>query len=114
MANGHYGGHQKKQVHDHYHTPEEQLVEDIHGKRYRLKPYQQQSLKSIEEKLKSGSEFTKKELHEYQEYLDELSEKIREALTAEKADGISNIELERDLRRIGVLLNQVSAILERY
>ena len=119
MANGRYPGqqgqgHGLKHGDDHGHFPEEELLKDIGSRAYRLKKYEKQNIKKIESRLKNSKELTKKELQEYQHYLEHLSHELKEILQEEHAEGIHNLQLEKDLRKVAQLLGQVSSILERH
>jgi hypothetical protein len=118
MPNGHYPGqpghHGIKQGDDHGHYPEEEVLKEVGSRAYKLKAYERANIKNIENRLRSGKELTKKELHEYQHYLDHFSHELREILQEEKAEGISNIQLERDLRKVAQLLGKVSSVLDRH
>jgi hypothetical protein len=115
---GYYPGQQPqhglKKTEDHGHFPEEELLKDIGNRAYKLKDYEKKNIKNIEDRLKSGKELTKKELEQYLHYLDEFSHELKEILQEEKSEEISNIQLERDLRRVAQLMGEVSSILERY
>ncbi len=118
MAQGpYYQGqpqHGLKHAEDHGHYPEEEVLKDVGSRAYKLKEYEKANLKNIENRLKGGKELTKKELDEYLHYLDEFSHELKEILQEEKAENISNIQLERDLRRVAQLMGEISSILERY
>jgi hypothetical protein len=109
-----YYGQQKKRTSEFFHLPEEEEIRHVHGKPYMLPAHVKSSLGSIEDRLKSNAELTKKELNDYFHYLDHLSSEVRDILQMEKAEAISNMDLEREFRKIGQLINQVSAILDRY
>jgi len=119
MAGGGYPGqqgqgHGLKHAGDHGHFPDEELLKDIGNRAYRLKKYEKQNIKKIESKLKNSKELTKKELHEYQHYLEHFSHELKEILQEEQSEHIHNLQLEKDLRKVAQLLGQVSSILERH
>ena len=118
MAAPYYPGQQPqhglKHAEDHGHYPEEELLNQVGSRAYKLKDYERANIKAIESRLKSGKDITKKELEEYLHYLDEFSHELKEILQEEKAEEISNIQLERDLRKVAQLMGEVSAILDRY
>jgi hypothetical protein len=119
MAGGYYPGgqpqqHGLKHGEDHGHYPEEEVLKEIGSRAYKLKAYEKANLKNIEDRLKGGKDLTKKELEEYLHYLDEFSHEIKEILQEEKTEEISNIQLERDLRRIAQLMGEVATILEKF
>lgn len=107
------GNHGIRHADDHGHFPEEEVLKEVGNRAYRLKKHEEENIRRIEERLKGGKAVTKKELHEYLHYLDEFSHEIKEILQEEKSENISNIQLERDLRRVAQLLGEVSALLER-
>ena len=111
---GQPGHHGLKHADDHGHFPEEELLKDVGSRAYKLKDYETANIKNIELRLHSTRELTKKELHDYLHYLDHLSHELKEILQDEKSEGISNIQLERDLRKVAQLMGEVSAIMERH
>ncbi len=119
MAGGHYPGqgghgHGLKHADDHGHFPDEEILKEVGNRAYKLEDHIKENIKNIEKRLRSGKELTKHELHEYLHYLDHLSHELKHVLQEEKAEHISNIQLERDLRKVAQLLGEVSSILERY
>jgi hypothetical protein len=106
------GGHGLKRAEDHGHYPEEDLVKDVGSRAYQLKKHEKKNLEAIERKIHSG-DVDSHELHEFLHYLEEFSHEIREILQEEKSEGISNIELERDLRKVAQLIGEISSVLER-
>src|SRR3989338_6404178 len=100
------GNHGIKHGDDHGHFPEEEVLKDVGNRAYKLKKHEDENIKYIEERLRSGKELTKKELHEYLHYLDEFSHELKEILQEEKGENITNIQLERDLRRVAQLLGE--------
>ena len=107
------GQHGLKHAEDHGHYPEEEVLKAVGNRAYSLKPHEKANLDSIEKRLRSGKELTVHELHEYMHYLDEFSHELREILQEEKAEEISNLQLERDLRRVAQLMGEISSIIER-
>ncbi|MFH0875218.1 MAG: hypothetical protein V1859_04735 [archaeon] len=91
-----------------FHDTEEDMIHAAGSRAYDLPEYHKKSLKQIESKLKSG-EVDKHELHEFSHFLEHLSHQIREVLGQEKAEGISNLELEKHLRKIAALLNMIAS-----
>ncbi|NTV23571.1 MAG: hypothetical protein HGA85_04310 [Nanoarchaeota archaeon] len=117
MAGGYPGQqphHGLKHADDHGHYPEEEVLKEVGHRAYKLKDHEKKNLNSIEERLRSGKELSKKELETYLHFLDEFSHEIKEILQEEKAEEIANIQLERDLRRIAQLMGEVATLLERY
>ena len=115
MANGHpqqHGG--VKKASGAFHHPDEEIVKELGDRGYKLKPYEKKNIEEISKDLNSGQEIEKKELEEYQSYLEKFSYELKEILQEEQAERISNLQLEKDLRRVAQLLGQVSSILERY
>jgi vacuolar-type H+-ATPase subunit I/STV1 len=107
------GGHGLKHTSDHGHVPEEEVLKEVGNRAYQLKPHEKANIKNIESSLRSGKELSHKELHEYMHYLDEFSHELKEILQSEKAEEISNIQLERDLRKVAQLMGEISTIMER-
>lgn len=97
-----------------FHLPDEELLNQLGNRAYKLKPYQKKNIDEIEKQLTSGQELTKEELEGYQSYLEKFSYELKEILQEEQAEKISNLQLEKDLRKVAQLLGQVSSILERY
>ncbi len=119
MAGGQYypgqqPQHGLKHGDDYGHFPEEEVLKDVGSRAYKLKQHEKANLKNIEERLKSSKELAKKELEEYLHYLDEFTHELKDILQEEKAENISNIQLERDLRKAAQLMGEISSILERY
>ena len=121
MAGGGYpypgqggGQHGLKHADDHGHFPEEEVLKEVGNRAYKLKDHEKANINNIEARLRSGKELTHKELHEYLHYLDEFSHELKEILQEEKAEGISNIQLERDLRKVAQLMGEISTIMERH
>lgn len=118
MAGGYPGApgghHGLKHADDHGHFPEEELLGDVGDRSYKLEEHEKNNLKNIEKRIRSGSELTQHELHEYQHYLDHISHHIRHILEEEKGDHIDNIQLERDLRWVAQLMGEISNIMERH
>ncbi len=118
MAQGGYPGqqgghHGLKPAADLGHYPEEEVLKEAGHRAYSLKPYEKNNLDNIEKRLRSGKELTHHELHEYMHYLDQFSHELREILQEEKAEEISNLQLERDLRRVAQLMGEISSIIDR-
>ena len=118
MAGGypgqHGGGHGLKHADDHGHFPEEELLKDIGSRSYSLKEFEKENIKNIEKALRSGRELTHHELHEYQHYLEHMSHHIQHILQEEKAEHISNLQLEKDLRQVARLLGEITSIMDRH
>ncbi len=118
MAGGYYPGQQPqhglKKGEDHGHFPEDESLKEVGSRAYKLKDYEKKNLKNIEDRLRGGKELTKKELEDYLHYLDEFSHELKEILQEEKEENISNIQLERDLRKVAQLMGEISSVLERY
>jgi hypothetical protein len=108
------GHHGLKHAGDHWHIPEEEILKEVGPRAYSLKSHEKANLDNIEKRLKSGKELTHHELHEYMHYLDEFSHELREILQEEKSEEISNLQLERDLRRVAQLMGEISSIMERH
>ncbi len=106
-------GQPPKKIDDFWHYPVEEEIKNVPNQPYKLPDYIISNLNSIEGMLKGSSEVTKKQLKEAFDYLDQLSNKVRDILQLEKSVGISNLELENHFRKIGQMLNQVSTLLER-
>ena len=92
-----------------YHFPKESLLKDVKGKEYKLPPHHIKSLEEIEAKLKAGN-LSKKEISGYSEYLDTLANEIKEILAKEKAVGLNNPDLEKELRRIAGFMNHLASL----
>ena len=88
------------------------MTKEAGSRVYSLSEYDRKSVKEIESRLKS-KEISKKEIDVYFEFLEKLSLKIRGVLQKEKGEGITNLKLEKDLRKITGLMNQVAALAER-
>jgi hypothetical protein len=108
------GGGGIKHGDDHGHFPEDVVLGQVGDRSYKLQPYEKANIKHIEARLKSGKELTHKELHDFMHYLDHFSHHIKHILQEEQMEHISNIQLERDLRKIAQLMGEISAILERH
>ncbi|MBD3283211.1 hypothetical protein GF396_02865 [Candidatus Pacearchaeota archaeon] len=105
-------GHNPFHADFYYHVPLGKFLEDAGDKTYKLPEYYKRALKDIETKLKSG-EVSKKELHNFFEFLEHLGEELKHILGQEKSVGLTNMELERHLRKVTTLLNQVSSLLDQ-
>ena len=97
-----------------FHHPDEEVLKELGNRAYKLKPYQKKNIEEISRRLTSGQELNKDELENYQSYLEKLSYELKEILQEEQAEKISNLPLEKDLRKVAQLLGQVTTILERY
>jgi len=91
-----------------FHFQEHDFIHHVHGRAYALPDYHVKSIKEIEEKLRSGH-ISHHESEEYFEFLEHLSHELRDVLQQEKAEGISNLELEKHLRKVAALMNQLAA-----
>jgi hypothetical protein len=89
-----------------FHFPEEEYIKATGGHAFKLPEYYRKSMKEIESKLKSG-DISKHEIEEFFHFLEHLSHEIREVLHEEKNEGISNLDLEKELRKVAALLNQL-------
>lgn len=107
-------GHGLPHADDHGHFPEEELLKEVGSRSYKLKPYEEANLSEIERKLHSGEHLDHHELHEYQHYLEHMSHELKEVLQEEHHDHIHNLQLEKDLRRVAMLLQEVTAVMERH
>ena len=103
-----------KKAKGNFHLPDEELLKQLGNRAYKLKPYQKKNIEEITKRLTSGRELTKDELELYLSHLEKLSYELKEILQEEQAEKISNLQLEKELRKVAQLLGQVSSILERY
>ncbi|MBT3721252.1 hypothetical protein HN789_07225 [archaeon] len=115
---GHGGHHQpggvKPAGHGSFFYPDEEILKQLGNRAFSLKKHQKENIEEIEKRLKSGQELPKKELEDYQTYLEELSYKLKEILHDEQSEKISNLKLEKDLRKVAQLLGQITSVLERH
>ncbi len=116
MANGGHGQHHGsiKPASGTFHVPDEEILKEVGNRAYRLNKHQKENIEEIEKRLKSGEALPQKELEEYQEYLEHLSIELKEILHEEQAERISNLKLEKELRKVAQLLSQVTSVLDRY
>jgi hypothetical protein len=91
----------------------EEYLKSAGDRSYIIKEHEKSNLESIRSRV-AGKLALKPELFEYLSYLDNFAYKLREILELEKLEGISNIRLEGELRRIAQLIGEVTASLERY
>ena len=94
--------------------PMGEYIKDIGRRGYRITKTDDVSLKNIEKRLTSGKNLTVNELSDYQDYLDGISQNIRSIIQMEKAEGIANMGLEGQLRKIVQMLNQVTSMLDKF
>jgi hypothetical protein len=93
--------------------PAEEYLKSAGDRSYIIKDYEKNNLESIRSRV-SGKIAAKSELFDYLSYLDNFAYKLREILELEKLEGISNIRLESELRRIAQLIGEVTTNLERF
>ncbi len=104
-------GFEFKNVQDFWHYPDEVYLRDAGDRIYKLKDYEINNIEQIK-KILSHSDFSKNDLNEYLEYLEFMTHDIREILEQEKAEGLSNIKLEQELRQIASLMGQIFCTLD--
>lgn len=107
------GGHGLKTADDHGHFPEEEILKDLGSRAYKLKPHEKESINEVEQALRSGQTVDKDTLHHYQHFLEHLTFELKEILQEEHGDHIHNMQLEKDLRKVAQLMQEISAVLDR-
>src|SRR3989344_764687 len=97
-----------KRPSDIWEYPAEEYLKDTGDRSYKLKEFERTNLDQIKLRINIAG---KNELHEYLSYLDNFSYELKEILEMEKAEGISNIKLEHDLRKVAQLIGDIYAML---
>ena len=115
MSGGGQGGHHGlPHGYDHGHFPEEEMLNEMGDRSYKLSPHEKDSLNEIEKVLKSGEHIDHHELHEYQHFLEHFTHHMKHILQEEHQSHIHNMQLEKDLRKAAQLLQEISSIMERH
>ncbi|MBN1386401.1 hypothetical protein JW968_05515 [Candidatus Woesearchaeota archaeon] len=77
---------------------------------YKLPYYDRQSLYEIERMLKDKEYKDKETAEQHLAYLEHLSDKTKEILSSEKRQGLNNLELEEDLRKMDSVFRQLLSL----
>lgn len=89
----------------------EDYVRDTGNRSYSLPVHEKKNITQIKERLDVA---TKNELQAYVNYLDNLLKDLKQIIQKEQGEGISNIMLENEIRKIGILIGEVLTALDRF